>query len=169
MARTVLINWNGGDVTTGGPYNQDMPEQGSVIRIITNKVNAPGVVFKLETSEYAPVTGDAEAAKSGLEALAIVPNPYKGVSDYELSNLSDVVRFTNMPEQATIRVFTVAGTLVKTIVKSGPATSIDWDLLTEQGLPVSSGMYLVHVDVPNVGEKVIKFGVVKKRIQLDLL
>ena len=39
----------------------------------------------------------------------------------------------------------------------------------EQGLPVASGMYLIHVDVPNVGEKVIKFGVVKKRIQLDLL
>ena len=74
-----------------------------------------------------------------------------------------------MPEQATIRVFTLAGSLIKTIGKSGPETSIDWDLLTEEGLPVSSGMYLVHVEVPGVGEKVIKFGVVKKRVQLDLL
>jgi hypothetical protein len=30
-------------------------------------------------------------------------------------------------------------------------------------------MYLVHVEVPGVGEKVIKFGCIKKRIQLDLL
>ena len=99
----------------------------------------------------------------------MVPNPYKGASDYELSNLNDVVRFTNMPEQATVRIFTLAGTLVKTLVKSGPAATIDWDLLTEEGLPVASGMYLIHVEVPGVGEKVIKFGVVKKRIQLDLL
>jgi hypothetical protein len=111
----------------------------------------------------------ADAAQEGLDALAIVPNPYKGASDYELSNLEDVVRFTNMPQEATIRVFTLSGTLVKTIIKSGPSTSIDWDLLTEEGLPVASGMYLVHVEVPGVGEKVIKFGVVKKRIQLDLL
>ncbi|MGA7306397.1 MAG: hypothetical protein WBW88_16075, partial [Rhodothermales bacterium] len=59
--------------------------------------------------------------------------------------------------------------LVKTLNKSGPSTSLDWDLTTEEGLPVASGMYLVYVEVPGVGDKVIKFGVVKKRIQLDLL
>ena len=53
--------------------------------------------------------------------------------------------------------------------KSGPDTSIDWDLTTDSNLPISSGMYLIHFDLPDVGERVIKFGVVKKRIQLDLL
>ncbi len=74
-----------------------------------------------------------------------------------------------MPERATVRIFTLAGSLINVIIKSGPETSIDWDLTTDANLPISSGMYLVHFDVPGVGERVIKFGVVKKRIQLDLL
>jgi hypothetical protein len=41
-------------------------------------------------------------------------------------------------------------------------------LTTDTQLPLSSGMYLIHVDVPDVGEHVIKFGVVKKRIQLNV-
>jgi hypothetical protein len=42
-----------------------------------------------------------------------------------------------------------------------------WDLQTEDGLPIASGMYIIHVDVPNIGEKVLKFGVIKKRVQLN--
>ncbi len=142
---------------------------GNVIRFLTTKPNLPGDVFTVNTSGYQVKTQDPNTAKDALDALAIVPNPYKGASDYELTNLADIVRFTNMPQEATIRVFTLAGSLVKTLNKSGPSTSLDWDLTTEEGLPVASGMYLVYVEVPGVGDKVIKFGVVKKRIQLDLL
>jgi hypothetical protein len=168
FGRSVLVNWNGGDIPDCN-FNQDMPEQGTVFQLITNKVNQPTTLFSINSDGYQPVAEDQEAAEEALDLMAVVPNPYKGASNFELSNLQDVVRFTNMPQEATIRVFTLAGTLVRTIIKSGPSTSIDWDLQTEEGLPIASGMYLVHVEVPNVGEKVIKFGVVKKRIQLDLL
>lgn len=154
---------------TSPNYRDEMIPVGNVIRFLTTKPNLPGDVFTVNTAGFQPKRQDANAAQEALDALAIVPNPYKGASDYELTNLSDVVRFTNMPQNATIRVFTLAGTLVKTITKSGPSTSLDWDLTTEEDLPLASGMYLVHVEVPGVGEKVIKFGVVKKRIQLDLL
>jgi hypothetical protein len=154
---------------TSANYREEMIPAGNVIRFLTTKPNLPGDVFTVNTEGFGVETENADAAREALDLLAVVPNPYKGASDYELSNLNDVVRFTNMPEQATVRVFTLAGTLIKTLVKSGPATSLDWDLLTEEGLPVSSGMYLIHVEVPGVGEKVIKFGVVKKRVQLDLL
>ena len=167
LARTVLVNWNGGDVTTGGPYNQLMPEEGSVIRIVTNKVNSPETIFSIDTDGYQPVVGNLEAAQSAIEMIGIVPNPYMGVSDYEISNLKDVVRFTNMPEEATIRIFTLAGDLIRTILKNSPRTSIEWNLRTDEGLPIASGMYLIHIEVPGVGEKVIKFGAVRKRAQLQ--
>jgi hypothetical protein len=154
---------------TSPNYRDEMIPVGNVIRFLTTKPNLPGDVFTVNTAGFEVKTQDGDAAKDALDALTIVPNPYKGASDYELTNLSDVVRFINMPQEATARVFTLSGTLVKTITKSGPSTSLDWDLSTENGLPLASGMYLVHVEVPGVGEKVIKFGVVKKRIQLDLL
>ncbi len=143
--------------------------QGSIQRFLTTKPNLPGDVFSLSTAGLGAESGNAATAKAALELIGISPNPYKGASDYETTNLADVARFINLPEQATIRVFTLDGSLIKTIVKNSQTTSIDWDLNTEAGLPIASGMYLIHVEVPGVGEKVIKFGVVKKRIQLDLL
>jgi hypothetical protein len=110
----------------------------------------------------------ASALEEALELIAVVPNPYKGVSDYEVSGLEDVVRFTNMPQRATIRIFTLAGTLIKMILKDGPSTSVDWDLRTDEGLPIGSGMYLIHIEVPDVGDRVIKFGAVKKRPHIEL-
>lgn len=36
-------------------------------------------------------------------------------------------------------------------------TSLDWDLKNINGVPIAGGLYIVHVDVPDVGEKVIKW------------
>ncbi len=78
------------------------------------------------------------------------------------------VRFTNMPDVATIRVFTLNGTLIKTLEKNSPGiATISWDMVTEYNLPIASGFYLIHITVPDVGETVQKFAVVKKRIQLN--
>jgi hypothetical protein len=41
-------------------------------------------------------------------------------------------------------------------------TSLDWDLKNESRIPVASGLYIIHVDVPEVGEKILKwFGVLR--------
>ncbi len=84
--------------------------------------------------------------RDAIDNIGITPNPYKGASSYEVSQLVDQVRFTNMPNQATIRIFTVAGTLVRTLEKNSASASFPWDLTTEEGLPVASGMYIIHVD-----------------------
>ena len=104
------------------------------------------------------------------DEIGIVSNPYKGASTYEVSQLVDEVRFTNLPEDtaAKIRVFTLNGTLLKTLdkVPNGSA-SLKWDVTTDDNLPLASGMYLIHVDVPGVGERVLKFAYIKKRTQLN--
>jgi hypothetical protein len=167
FARTVLAYWNGG---TAPPYPQDLPEQGTIFRITTTKPNAVGDRLVIQVGdEFAPTASTDSALAVSRDQIGIVPNPYKGASAYETSNLSDVARFVNLPETATIRIFTLAGTLIRTIEKSGPARTLDWNLQTDAGLPIASGMYLIHIEMPDGEEKVIKFGVVKKRIQLDLL
>ncbi|MBL6594917.1 MAG: hypothetical protein ISQ99_05560, partial [Flavobacteriales bacterium] len=41
-------------------------------------------------------------------------------------------------------------------------TSIDWDLKNFAGIPIASGVYLIHINVPGVCEKVLKwFGVIR--------
>ena len=167
FARIVFVNWNGGSVTNPAAYNSEMPEAGTVFRINTTKPNQSGDSFTMSTDGLGARTRNDEEQKAALDNIGIVPNPYKGASSYEVTALVDQVRFTNMPNQATIRIFTLAGTLIRTLEKNSAGAMFPWDLQTADGLPIASGMYIIHIDVPNVGEKVLKFGVIKKRVQLN--
>ncbi len=171
MSRTVFVLWNGGDVSAAaGPqdYLQAEPELGTVFQIKTTKPHQPGDVFRIETAGLGRATGDAGALEASVEDIGIVPNPYRGRSAYETGNEDRRVRFTNMPQTATIRVYTVSGTLVRTLYKDGPSTSLDWNLTTDSNLPVASGMYFLHIDVPGVGEKIMKFGVVNRETNINI-
>lgn len=165
FSRMVFVNWNGGSVA-GGVFDADMPEAGTVFRIETTKPNQPGDSFAFSTDGLGARAKTEAENISALDEIGIVPNPYKGASAYEVSQLVDQVRFTNMPNTATIRVFTLNGTLIRTLEKNSPANMFPWDLTTEEGLPIASGMYIIHVET-DLGERVLKFGVVKKRIQLN--
>ena len=36
-------------------------------------------------------------------------------------------------------------------------TSIDWDLKNQANIPIASGIYLIHITAPGIGERVIKW------------
>jgi hypothetical protein len=95
---------------------------------------------------------NAALAKGGLDRVRAVPNPYYARSSYELNQFNRIVRFMNLPETCTIRIFNLAGQLVRTLEKTDATTSIlNWDLQTRNDLPVGSGVYIFHVDAPGVG------------------
>ena len=168
--RIVLYNWNAGDVSDGTldavPLDQREPEAGTVFRMATTKPNQPGDSFAFSTDGLGARARTDDEARTALDDIGISPNPYKGASAYEVSQLVDQVRFTNMPDQATVRIFSVSGSLVRTLVKNSSSASFPWDLTTENNLPIASGMYIIHIE-SDLGEKVLKFGVVKKRVQLN--
>jgi hypothetical protein len=56
MARTVLINWNAG---VAPPFDQELPEQGTVFRMITSSV-FPGEVFNFNTQTSPNITSGPE-------------------------------------------------------------------------------------------------------------
>jgi hypothetical protein len=49
------------------------------------------------------------------------------------------------------------GTLIRRFTKDDPATIIEWDLKNYAGIPISGGMYLVHIEAPGIGEKTVKW------------
>ena len=75
----------------------------------------------------------------------------------------------NLPQQATISIFTVSGTLVRKIKKDDSVTSVDWDLKNDYGIPIASGLYIIHVNAPGIGEKIIKHGNWKEHSELKKL
>lgn len=106
--------------------------------------------FTFSTSSL--VRGNAALAATLLDRIRVVPNPYFNRSRYELSQFNRIVRFINLPEQCTIRIYNLGGDLVRTLQKTDPTSSVlNWDLQTENNLPVASGVYIFHVDAPGVG------------------
>ena len=102
-------------------------------------------------------TGSVDQLAEALEMINVVPNPYYAYSEYERTRLDTRVKITNLPERCTVKIYSVNGKLVRTFKKDSPVTSIDWDLNNWKAIPVAGGVYLIHVDVPGVGEKVVKF------------
>jgi hypothetical protein len=49
--------------------------------------------------------------------------------------------------------------------KDNKITFQDWDLKNHVGIPIASGVYIIHIDVPDVGERILKwFGAIRPPI-----
>lgn len=106
--------------------------------------------------------GNALAADSALALINVVPNPYFAYSEYETGKLDRRIKVTNLPETCTISIYNVNGTLIRRFQKSDLTTSLDWELTNHVDVPISSGVYLIHVLVPDIGERTLKwYGVMK--------
>ena len=99
-----------------------------------------------------------------------MPNPYYGYSpshDYESDQIATYVKFTNLPQKCTIRIYTLNGNLVKTIKKDDNLVEARWDLNNGSNVPIASGMYIIHVDCGELGVKVLKWMGVMRPVDLD--
>ncbi|MEO8150879.1 MAG: hypothetical protein ABI723_24815 [Bacteroidia bacterium] len=138
--------------------------------------------YKFGTSDLVNNPNNKEAAVDALSFINIVPNPYYAYSKYETNQVDNRVRITNLPSNCTVSIFTMNGTLIKKYKRAVAAdnsaggtadegdntsTSLDWDLKNTKGIPVASGLYLIHVDAPGLGEKVLKFFAVMRPVDLD--
>jgi hypothetical protein len=106
--------------------------------------------------------GNTATLSEVLDEINVVPNPYYAYSQYETSKLDNRIKITNLPEVCTVTIYNLHGTQVRQFRKADPLTSIDWDLKNERNVPIAGGVYLIHIEVPGVGERVIKwFGILR--------
>lgn len=170
MRRMVLVNWNGGSISaTNWPanVNQAMVETGTVFRILTTKPNSAADVFALNTAAFAPSAG-SELAKASAEKVGVFPNPYYTQNALESNRFEKFVTFNNLPPKATIRVFNLAGHLVRTLEKDNTSQFFQWDLTNEKNFPISSGIYICYVEMPDVGvTRILKLAVIMEQEILD--
>ena len=102
-------------------------------------------------------------AKLDVNQINVFPNPYYGVNYLETSKYQKFVTFSHLPDKATIRIFNLAGYMVKNISHIG-GTFEQWDLTNRSGLPVSSGLYIAYIDMPDVGAtKILKFSIIQEQ------
>jgi hypothetical protein len=128
-----------GDYAIEEPINDNMP------------------MYTFSTYDVKTIKDDLDQAESALDLINVVPNPYYGHSWYETNQLDNYVRITNLPRKCTISIYNVGGTLVRRFEKDSDQTFVDWDLKNSYNITVASGLYIMHFNVPGVGEKVVKW------------
>ncbi len=163
FARTVLISWNGDDVSDGevAPGTQMAPEQGTVLRLRTTKTNRASDRFTFSTSGLNPTRSEGLAREDVLKLVNVFPNPYYGLFTFENRFASGFVTFSHLPDKAIIRIFTLAGSLVRKLEKSSGDQFLRWDLKNHDDRLVAGGIYVAHVEMPDLGvSKVLKLAVI---------
>lgn len=148
---------------------------------ISGEIPAPGTVVRI--TSYKPLDAgdqydavltaanfqDKTLAKSQLDEITVYPNPYFGANSLETSKYQRFVRFTNLPRKVTLRVYSLAGIFIRKLDKDDNSPWMDWDLLNKDGLPISSGMYIAYLEMPDVGTKILKLAVIVETQYIDRL
>jgi hypothetical protein len=104
----------------------------------------PNLNGKLTNLMVDPVYVKRNAA-SNVENVIVVPNPYSGRERWDAPGAGRI-QFMNVPSEVKVKIFTIAGDLVRELEKKDPTSGeLDWDLKNQQGEVVASGIYMYHV------------------------
>jgi hypothetical protein len=99
----------------------------------------------------------ADKFESDLDEINVVPNPYYAYSAYEHNALDNRVKITNLPEKCTITIYNISGTKIRQFKKDTPETTLEWDLKNFAAVPISGGVYYIHIKADNGDERVLKW------------
>ncbi|MEK7747163.1 MAG: hypothetical protein AAB576_10890, partial [Elusimicrobiota bacterium] len=110
---------------------------------------------------FLPVSGDLDSAR-------VYPNPFVpegGNPDqghpYTAGDLNSGVVFDNLPEKASIRIYTVTGQLVRELSSEATSGRMRWDAKNSDGDAVASGVYLAVLSSPGLKSSVKKVAIVR--------
>ena len=132
-------------------------------------------VFQFTTKRAGALSADEE--RNLWDKVNVYPNPLYGfntLTSYTTGGYPDepFVTFTNLPEEVTIKIYSLSGSLLRTLTteedKSSPTSPfIRWNLQNESSIRVASGMYLAIVSSPRFGDKVLKFAIIMPQKQIQ--
>ena len=135
--------------------------------LVTTGKNGGKPMYSWSMKTERTLIGSVNALKDALDLINVVPNPYNAFSEYERNRLDNRIKITNLPERCTITIYTSNGKRVRRFEKDSPITYQDWTLTNEANIPIASGMYLIHVEVPGVGERVLKAFIAMRMVDLQ--
>ncbi len=144
------------------PFSPDATGEDEFL-IVPNYVNTPADAFTF--TAVMPQT-TATGPENLLDKVKAVPNPYYLFGSYDASVYNRQIRFTNLPEKCTIRIFNLNGDLVDMIEKDGPDNWTTWDVLNSSNIPIASGIYIYVVEAPGFGQKIGKMAIFLEEEQL---
>ncbi len=151
LAALTFVNLDGGLVPDeempwqNYPYNQLLPENGTIFRITTTNPVTVSDVYQFQAPEI--IVGNVELERQDVQRITVYPNPFLGDQVSPDGSLVNYVTFYHLPHKATVRIFNLAGQHVKTLRKADTSQFLRWDLTNSSGKRVAGGMYIAHIQM----------------------
>lgn len=155
--KTAGVSFRNGDVFTIYPYTVTRPEF------------TAGTPLYYDVDTRAAIIGSTQIAidRNSLQDVKVVPNPYYGANSLESSVSGRFVTFTRLPRECSIKIYTINGDMIKLLQKNDNNSTMLWNMTNIENVPVASGMYIILVDAPGIGQKILKLAVFTPEERLD--
>ncbi len=150
----------------GMRLQSDQPKPGDVYRLKFMSALNDSITFTVHTQS----TVNGSQLNNDMKRIKVVPNPYLVTNTMEqyISNQGlnqrRVLLFTHIPAGCSIKIFTSSGVFLRQIdVDNSPDNgTVQWDMLTKEGLEIAAGIYVYDVKSNITGEERLgKFAVIK--------
>lgn len=132
----------GGVTTTGGNFTLSAPAIGQSVAGVGiaggNLTIAGGIT---------PAIVTLETAKKDLSTAHCYPVPFKPSIGHTKITFKDLTR------DAEIKIYTISGELVITLIKSDTNDYLEWDVKNSRGEAISSGVYIYRIKSVNSSKK----------------
>lgn len=138
-------------------------------------------LYEFEFRDQATTELAEEEYEGALKSINVVPNPYYAFSTYEVNQFNNVVKLTNLPSRAIVTIYSLDGKFIQQfnrdekgatqsnrsnpgINSTQPTPDLEWNLRNSSGIPIASGVYLIHVAAPDLAEeRTLKLFVINRK------
>tara|TARA_B100000945_G_scaffold274438_1_gene237837 strand:- start:174 stop:722 length:549 start_codon:yes stop_codon:yes gene_type:complete len=131
------LNWSADTV-----FNESNPDEWDGFWSLENSKGT-----SIADSNFVLVTPGYNVDEESEKPIQVVPNPYIVHSGFNESEYLKKIRFTHLPAQCEITIFTITGEKVFTINKDNDTdANAWWDLRSDDNKEVAPGLYLFVVE-----------------------
>ncbi|NQV37133.1 MAG: hypothetical protein HQ509_03895 [Candidatus Marinimicrobia bacterium] len=133
------------------------PSDGDEFTIITWKNFTPDISY---TFGFTPQQKKIIEANP-LKDIRVVPDPYVVTNIWETSEFGKKLQFNHLPDQCTIKIYTLVGDHIATVNHDDPNGYAFWDMRTKNDQFIAPGVYIFYAKTPDGGEATGRFLVIK--------
>lgn len=135
MSVPVFSTLSGGGSSAGGGFLLSAMNMGGAS---FSPASPSGGAFTLITGA-APALVLVDTAASGLGGAHCYPVPFKPSAGHT------AITFTGLPRQASIKIYSLSGQLVRSLEKNDAYNYFAWDARNSRGARVASGVYIYTI------------------------
>lgn len=148
----------------GAEFVTDAPRR-VTLEVAGTALGAVGRNVALHVEEMRGASGEQLASEgatvrlvepaSSLDDVYVYPNPYRA------DRHGESVTVAGLPAEATVRIVSPQGTLVRVLEEDDRDGGVGWDLTDRRGQRVPAGVYLVQVEAPDHNPVLKKAAIVR--------